>query len=89
MAAVATLEKLSQAKNPKLALINEVGDLSRQRGGLQTSPVVFTAGVDLPGGDLFSERIRRVFGPMVHTVSQGPGWRWMRRWRRWTRCARR
>ena len=28
MASVATLTKLSQAKNPKVALINEVGDIS-------------------------------------------------------------
>lgn len=53
--------------------VSVMRDLSRQHGGLQTSPVVFTAGVDLPGGDLFSERVGRVFGPMVHTVSQGPG----------------
>ncbi len=53
--------------------VSVMRDLSRQRGGLQTSPVVFTAGVDLPGGELFSERVERVFGPMVHTVSQGPG----------------
>ncbi|MCJ2875110.1 amino acid adenylation domain-containing protein [Rhizobium pusense] len=48
-------------------------DLSRLRGGLQTSPVVFTAGVDLPGGDLFSQRVGQLFGSLVHTVSQGPG----------------
>ncbi|MDH0615168.1 MULTISPECIES: amino acid adenylation domain-containing protein [unclassified Agrobacterium] len=53
--------------------VSVMRDLSRQRGGLQTSPVVFTAGVDLPGGELFSQRVGRVFGPMVHTVSQGPG----------------
>ncbi len=53
--------------------VSVMRDLSRLRGGLQTSPVVFTAGVDLPGGELFSERVGRVFGPMVHTVSQGPG----------------
>lgn len=53
--------------------VSVMRDLSRQRGGLQTSPVVFTAGVDLPGRELFSERVGRVFGPMVHTVSQGPG----------------
>ena len=53
--------------------VSVMRDLSRQRGGLQTSPVVFTAGVDLPGGELFSQRVGRVFGPMVHTVSQGSG----------------
>ncbi|MFK3779678.1 amino acid adenylation domain-containing protein [Agrobacterium sp. NPDC089420] len=53
--------------------VSVMRDLSRLRGGLQTSPVVFTAGVDLAGGDLFSERVGRVFGPMIHTVSQGPG----------------
>ncbi|NSX93606.1 amino acid adenylation domain-containing protein [Agrobacterium tumefaciens] len=53
--------------------VSVMRDLSRLRGGLQNSPVVFTAGVDLVGGELFSERVGRVFGPMVHTVSQGPG----------------
>ncbi|MGO4318824.1 AMP-binding protein [Agrobacterium sp. MCAB5] len=53
--------------------VSVMRDLSRLRGGLQTSPVVFTAGVDLPGGELFSENVARVFGPMIHTVSQGPG----------------
>ena len=53
--------------------VSVMRDLSRLHGGLQTSPVVFTAGVDLPGGELFSERVGRVFGPMIHTVSQGPG----------------
>ncbi|MRH94556.1 non-ribosomal peptide synthetase [Agrobacterium tumefaciens] len=53
--------------------VSVMRDLSRLRGGLQTSPVVFTAGVDLPGGELFSENVGRVFGPMIHTVSQGPG----------------
>ncbi len=33
--------------------VSVMRDLSRLRGGLQTSPVVFTAGVDLPGGELF------------------------------------
>ncbi|MDR6100402.1 amino acid adenylation domain-containing protein [Agrobacterium larrymoorei] len=53
--------------------VSVMRDLSRQRGSMQNSPVVFTAGVDLPGGDLFSERVRQLFGPMIHTVSQGPG----------------
>lgn len=53
--------------------VSVMRDLSRLHGGLQTSPVVFTAGVDLPGGELFSERVLRVFGPLIHTVSQGPG----------------
>ncbi|NTE56667.1 amino acid adenylation domain-containing protein [Agrobacterium tumefaciens] len=53
--------------------VSVMRDLSRLRGGLQNSPVVFTAGVDLAGGELFSEKVGRVFGPMVHTVSQGPG----------------
>ncbi|MBO0131649.1 amino acid adenylation domain-containing protein [Agrobacterium burrii] len=53
--------------------VSVMRDLSRLRGGLQTSPIVFTAGVDLGGGELFSEKVGRVFGQMVHTVSQGPG----------------
>lgn len=63
--------------------VSVMRDLSRLRGGLQNSPVVFTAGVDLAGGELFSEKVGRLFGQMVHTVSQGPGSRWMRRSRRW------
>lgn len=48
-------------------------DLSRARGGVETSPFVFTAGFDMAGGSLFSQRVGRVFGPMVHAISQGPG----------------
>ena len=72
------LRRLFDEMNGRLAHqsypgVSVMRDLSRLRGGLQSSPVVFTAGVDLAGGDLFSERVGRVFGPMIHTVSQGPG----------------
>lgn len=47
-------------------------DLSRLHRSLQTAPIVFTAGLDLPEGDLFSERVARVFGPMIWAISEGP-----------------
>ncbi len=52
--------------------VNVMRDLSRARRSLQTAPIVFTSGLDLPGRDLFSERVSRVFGPMSWAVSQGP-----------------
>lgn len=52
--------------------VNVMRDLSRQRAALQLSPVVFTAGLDLPGGELFSERVTRGLGKLVWAVSQGP-----------------
>ncbi|WP_299808889.1 condensation domain-containing protein [uncultured Roseibium sp.] len=52
--------------------VNVMRDLSRTRRSLQTAPIVFTSGLDLPGGDLFSQRVTRVFGPMTWAVSQGP-----------------
>lgn len=47
-------------------------ELSRRHGSTQLAPVVFTAALDLPGGELFSERVRRVFGTLAWTISQGP-----------------
>ena len=47
-------------------------DLSRQRGSMQTAPVVFTAGLGLAGGELFSKTVGRVFGPMNWVISQSP-----------------
>lgn len=47
-------------------------DLSRRQGSAQLAPVVFTAALDMPGGDLFSERVRRVFGSLDWVISQGP-----------------
>jgi mycobactin phenyloxazoline synthetase len=44
--------------------------LSRSRGGQLTPSVVFTSGLDL--GELFSERVRDVFGDPVWILSQGP-----------------
>lgn len=52
--------------------VNLMRDLSRHHGTPQLAPVVFTAALDLPGGDLLSARVRRVFGPMTWVVSQGP-----------------
>ncbi|MGQ2951601.1 MAG: amino acid adenylation domain-containing protein [Agrobacterium sp.] len=74
----ALLRRLFNGMNDRLAHqsypgVSVMRDLSRLRGGLQNSPVVFTAGVDLAGGELFSEKVGRVFGQMIHTVSQGPG----------------
>jgi mycobactin phenyloxazoline synthetase len=44
--------------------------LGRLRGAPLTASVVFTAGLDL--GELFSERVSRVFGDPVWILSQGP-----------------
>ncbi|WP_231570245.1 MULTISPECIES: amino acid adenylation domain-containing protein [Pseudomonas] len=52
--------------------VNVMRDLSRHHGSPQLAPVVFTAALDMPGGDLFSARVRRVFGPMNWAISQGP-----------------
>lgn len=47
-------------------------DLSRHHGSPQISPVVFTAALDLPTGDLFSPHVQRAFGKMNWAISQGP-----------------
>ena len=52
--------------------VSVMRDLSRHQGSPQLAPVVFTAALDMPGGDLFSDRVRRVFGPMTWVISQGP-----------------
>ncbi|KPF46035.1 peptide synthetase [Rhizobium sp. AAP43] len=52
--------------------VSVMRDLSRLDGTVQASPVVFTSGLDLPGGDLFSERVSQIFGAMNWAVSQGP-----------------
>ena len=52
--------------------VNIMRDLSRYHGTAQLAPVVFTAALDLPEGELFSERVKHVFGSMNWTVSQGP-----------------
>lgn len=52
--------------------VNVMRDLSRHHGSPQLAPVVFTAALDMPGGDLLSPRVRRVFGPMNWVISQGP-----------------
>lgn len=52
--------------------VNVMRDLSRHHGSPQLAPVVFTAALDMPGGDLLSGSVRRVFGPMNWVISQGP-----------------
>ena len=52
--------------------ISVMRDLSRQHGDVQLAPVVFTSGVNMPGGELFSERVTRTFGTMVWVISQAP-----------------
>ena len=52
--------------------ISVMRDLSRRQGEAQLAPVVFTAGVNMPGGELFSERVTRSFGQMVWVISQAP-----------------
>ncbi len=51
--------------------VNVMRDLSRHHRSLQTSPVVFTSGMNLSGGHLFSKRASDVFGEMVWAISQG------------------
>lgn len=45
-------------------------DLGRRRGHPVTANVVYTSGLDL--GDLFSPRVREIFGTPIHIISQGP-----------------
>lgn len=52
--------------------VNLMRDLSRYHGSPQLAPVVFTSGLDLPGGELFSDRVRQAFGSMNWAISQGP-----------------
>ena len=52
--------------------VNLMRDLSRHHRSPQIAPVVFTAALDMPGGELFSERVRRAFGAMNWVISQGP-----------------
>ncbi|WP_448956187.1 amino acid adenylation domain-containing protein [Labrys neptuniae] len=61
-------QALSHAAYPGPSLMR---DLSRHRGGIEFAPVVFTAGLDI-GGELFSERVTRIFGEMAFVISQGP-----------------
>lgn len=62
-------ELLAHSAYPGVSVMR---DLSRHCGSVQSSPVVFTAGLDLAGGDLFSGRVSQVFGQMNWAVSQGP-----------------
>ncbi|MGQ0334858.1 amino acid adenylation domain-containing protein [Halomonas elongata] len=52
--------------------VNVMRDLSRHHGSPQLAPIVFTAAMDLPQGELLSERVRRSLGTMGWTISQGP-----------------
>nr|WP_227591532.1 condensation domain-containing protein [Acinetobacter sp. Marseille-Q1620] len=52
--------------------VNVMRDLSRYHGSAQLAPVVFTSALDLPEGELFSERVKHVFGSMNWAISQGP-----------------
>lgn len=52
--------------------VSVMRDLSRLHGSVQTAPVVFTAGLGISGGELFSETVRRVFGAINWVISQGP-----------------
>ncbi|WP_127075361.1 condensation domain-containing protein [Rhodomicrobium lacus] len=51
--------------------VNVMRDLSRRRGDLEVSPVVFSSGLGSTVGELFSERVRRVFGKLNWVTSQG------------------
>ncbi|WP_323033352.1 amino acid adenylation domain-containing protein [Paracoccus sp. (in: a-proteobacteria)] len=48
-------------------------DLSRDRGQIEASPVVFTAGFGLPGGSVLTSCARETLGVLGWAVSQGPG----------------
>lgn len=52
--------------------VSVMRDLSRHKGEMQSAPIVFTAGLDLPRGALFSERVDRIFGKMNWVISQAP-----------------
>lgn len=62
-------ERLSHGGYSGVSLMR---DLSRHHGAAQLAPVVFTAALDLDGGELFSERVHRAFGAMNWVISQGP-----------------
>jgi amino acid adenylation domain-containing protein len=62
-------EVLSHATYSGVAVLR---DLSRRQGGMQLAPVVFTSGMNMPGGELFSERVVRTFGEMTWVISQAP-----------------
>lgn len=52
--------------------VSVMRDLSRLRGKLQYSPIVFTAGFGIRGNVLFSERVSRQLGELAWVISQGP-----------------
>lgn len=63
------LEALAHAQYSGVDLLR---DLSRHHGSAQVSPVVFTAALDLPGGELFDPVVKPVLGEMCWVMSQGP-----------------
>lgn len=63
------IERLEHCAYPG---VNLMRDLSRHHGSPQLAPVVFTSALDLPEGELFSERVTRALGRMNWVVSQGP-----------------
>ncbi|NNS10146.1 amino acid adenylation domain-containing protein [Erwinia sp. JH02] len=52
--------------------ISVMRDLSRHHGGMQFSPVVFTAGFGIDGDELWSPQVSRTLGSMNWVISQGP-----------------
>lgn len=52
--------------------VNVMRRLSRHHTTPQMAPVVFTAAVDMPEKNLFSNRVHELFGSMDWCISQGP-----------------
>lgn len=45
-------------------------DLSRKTGRIETAPIVFTSGLDIETGNLYSERVKTLLGSLNWTISQ-------------------
>ncbi|WP_071058090.1 condensation domain-containing protein [Pelistega sp. MC2] len=45
-------------------------DLSRKTGRIESAPIVFTSGLDIETGNLYSERVKEVLGSLNWTISQ-------------------
>ncbi|SMC63257.1 amino acid adenylation domain-containing protein [Fulvimarina manganoxydans] len=63
------LSAIEHSAYPGVAVMR---DLSRRSGRMDVSPVVFTSGLGLSSGALFSDRVARVFGTLAYATSQGP-----------------
>lgn len=63
------LDRVGRSAYPGVNLMRE---LSRRQRSAQLAPIVFTAALDMPGGELFSPRVHRLFGELVWVISQGP-----------------